>query len=311
METISSYWIDYYTDHNSKCPIEDIASTIASSTGSSYSDQTKETFTEFSQKNYARAVDQIIMSRHGNYNIAVDFALGNILFRPDNAFIHDWLIEREPYIRKCMEYIAAEYDPIENYQGTEHEETVFTGGERVRTGNNVTGQATDSSTIGAVTVTDTIAAQDVTTLHTKVTTDTTADKITTETQNAPFEGGYADKDKTIVTGTGTGGKVNGKTEVYADNQNPDKVTYGQHTDTHGTTARSDSYTHGGHTDTHAETENEYVDETVRDFTRHGNLGQMTAAQMIEYDRRAWESFTWLRYLAEELANLIGYEVTSL
>lgn len=311
METINSYWIDYYNVHNTRCPVEDIATAIASVTGPTYSEQTKETFVEFTQKQYAKAIDNIIMTRYGNYNIAVDFALGNSMFRPNNAFVHDWLLEREPYIRKCMEYIAAEYNPIENYTGVEHEETVFEGGQRVRSGSVTVGPATDASTIGAQTVTDNMAQQDITTLHTKVTTDTTADKTTTETQNAPFEGGYVDKDKTTVSGTGTGGKVIGKTEVYADNQNPDKVTYGAHTDTHGTTARSDSYTHGGHTDSSGSTENAYTDETTRDMTRHGNLGVMTAAQMIEYDRRAWEGFTWLRFLAKELANLIGYEVTEL
>lgn len=301
MATLKKTWNDYFTAHGAR-PVTYWSNDIANSVDTGVTDETKATFDSFHAQGFDRIVDDYISNFNGKFEIVYD-DFANI--------VRGWLFEREPYIRKCMEYIAAEYNPIENYQGTEHEETVFTGGQRVKTGNNVIGSATDSSTVGAVTVTDTIAAQDVTTIHAKVTTDTTADKVTTETKNAPFEGGYSDKDKTITTGTGTDGKVIGKTEVYADNVNPDKVTYGNHTDTHGTSARTDSYTHGGHTDTHAETENQYIDNTVRDFDRHGNLGQMTAAQMIEYDRKAWESFRWLRFLANELANMIGYEVTAL
>lgn len=225
-----------------------------------------------------------------------------------------WLLEREALIQKNIEYMLAEYDPIENYSQIEHESTTFNGDQRVETTDYDRKQYDDIYHYGEKT--------DKYLVGQKTTTFNNGTKLVTNTENksrdiertVPFDnddffdvsekehGGYGDLDAIVTT----------EQTVY---QGAAPNTVETNTSVDGeknVTMQHEDYTrHGAHKDQDQKRSNAYEDTTERDLTRSGNIGVQTAAQMMKLDSDWWKENTWLRYLAKDLSGMIGMEVEAI
>lgn len=262
----------------------------------------KEVFTAFEDYGYSNVVDMLLTSKFGDRQIL--FTDEEVEDEAYKQPIFAYLYPRWRYIAQCIEYLASEYNPIENYSGTEHEQTEydvkerrFTKGEQIDTHlepqdvtQTIEGQQTNQITPAQKTVT------------------TTTDKQTTTNKVAPFDSGdFSNKEQTIVEGNQAGGAT--QTQQISSQQTADQYVNGQKTDTVTSHyGASDGYTV---TDTDGEridTDAAHKDVTTRDLTRHGNLGVMTAAQMMIYDDDFWKKFAWLDDIAHELSVLLAESV---
>lgn len=262
----------------------------------------REVFTAFDEYGYDAIVDTLLVTKFGDRQILFtdeeveDEAYKNPIFA--------YLYPRWRYLAQCIEYLSAEYNPIENYSGTEHEETEydikerrFTKGEQIDTHlepqdvtQTVEGQHTDQITPAQKTVT------------------TTTDKQTTTVKAAPFDNNtFVNQEETTVAGNQTGGAT--QTQQISSQQQADQYNYAQKTDTVTSHfGASEGYeitdTGGQRIDTDAA----HKDKTTRDLTRTGNIGVMTAAQMMIYDADFWKKFAWLDDIAHELSILLAESV---
>ena len=262
----------------------------------------REVFTAFEDYGYSNVVDMLLSSKFGNRQIL--FTDEEVEDEAYKQPIFAYLYPRWRYLAQCIEYLASEYNPIENYSGTEHEQTEydvkerrFTKGEQIDTHlepqdvtQTIEGQQTNQITPAQKTVT------------------TTTDKQTTTNKVAPFDSGdFSNKEQTIVEGNQAGGAT--QTQQISSQQTADQYVNGQKTDTVTSHyGASDGYTV---TDTDGEridTDAAHKDVTTRDLTRHGNLGVMTAAQMMIYDDDFWKKFAWLDDIAHELSVLLAESV---
>ena len=262
----------------------------------------KEVFTAFEDYGYSNVVDMLLISKFGDRQIL--FTDEEVEDEAYKQPIFAYLYPRWRYIAQCIEYLASEYNPIENYSGTEHEQTEydikqrqFTKGQQANTHleptdvtQTVEGQHTDQITPAQKTVT------------------TTSDKQTTTNKVAPFDSSsFSNREETTVEGQQTGGAS--QVQQISSQQTADQYNYAQKTDTVTSHfGASDGYaitdTEGQRVDTDAA----HKDVTTRDLTRHGNLGVMTAAQMMIYDTDFWKKFAWLDSIAHELAVLLAESV---
>lgn len=219
--------------------------------------------------------------------------------------IFAYLYPRWRYLAQCIEYLASEYNPIENYAGHEVEDIDYdvkqrrhTTGQQINTHleptdvtQYVEGQHTDQITPAEKTVT------------------TTTDKQTTTNKVAPFESSdFFNKEQTTIEGQQTGGatqsqQVSGQVAAdqynYAQKTNTDTKHYGM----------NDGYTITDTEGQRVDTDDAHKDHTTRTLDRHGNLGVMTAAQMMMYDYDGfWKKFAWLDDIAHELSVLLAESV---
>lgn len=262
----------------------------------------KEVFTAFEDYGYSNIVDMLLKGKYGDREL---------LFTDDEVEVEEYkqpifayLFPRWRYIDQCMTYLASEYNPIENYSGTEHEETEFdvkqrqfTKGQQSNTHTeptdvfqHVEGQHTDQITPAEKIVT------------------TTTDKQTTTNKVAPFDNSdFSNKEQTIVAGNQPDGST--QVEQVSGQMTADQYNYAQqtHTDT-SHYGMEDGYqvtdTEGQRVDTDAA----HKDKTTRDLTRHGNLGLMVESQMMTYDSDFWRRFAWLDDIAHNLAILLAQSV---
>lgn len=161
---------------------------------------------------------------------------------------------------------VVQYNPIENYDLTEHEE-IKNSGEDTTTHN--LGQHTDNTSYGESSVTDIYGNR-----HTK--TDTTGDV-------APFESqSYQHVDKGTMDETQDSAK-----DTHTQSQRSDSTTYGERVDT-------DTLDHGH--------------EIERDLTRHGNIGTVTAQDMIKQEREI-AAFNMVRVVANDIVHTLCLCVT--
>lgn len=262
----------------------------------------KEVFTAFEDYGYSNIVDMLLIHKFGDRQIL--FTDEEVEDEAYKQPIFAYLYPRWRYLLQCMDYLASEYNPIENYSGTEHEQTEydvkerrFTKGQQIDTHlepqdvtQTVEGQHTDQITPAQKTVT------------------TTSDKQTTTNKVSPFDGqSFVNKEETTVAGQQTGGAS--QVQQVSSQQTADQYNYAQKTDTVTSHfGASEGYeitdTDGQRIDTDAA----HKDVTTRDLTRHGNLGVMTAAQMMIYDDDFWKKFAWLDSIAHELAILLAESV---
>ena len=277
----------------------------------------------FSTNGYAAAIDQKLIADHGTEILLTgyDAAFGESTLA--DMTTKAYIMEKIPYIRQCMSYIDAEYNPIENYQGTEHEVTEDDMGARSETTGATKGQQIDTLNTaqrqltlqhGAHTDTDTIGTggYDVTNHIAKKQTQVTPGTDTTENSVAPNDtDSFHKKDKSVVTHTATT-ETESRIPDETDNGN-DKTSYSQRVDTYQKTQYSDVSTDAAHIDTNTYGQRidsgsrsalAYKDTHTRDLDRHGNIGVMTAAQMMSYDMKFWESFKWLSSMAFDIVKLI-------
>ena len=262
----------------------------------------KEVFTLFEDYGYSNIVDMLLVHKFGDRQIL--FTDEEVEDEAYKQPIFAYLYPRWRYLLQCMVYLASEYNPIENYSGTEHEETEydvkerrFTKGEQIDTHlepqdvtQTIEGQHTDQITPAKKTVT------------------TTSDKQTTTNSVSPFDGtGFVNKEETTVAGQQTGGAS--QVQQISSQQTADQYNYAQKTDTVTSHfGASEGYEVTDTDGQRVDIDQAHKDKTTRDLDRHGNLGVMTAAQMMIYDDDFWKKFAWLDSIAHELAILLAESV---
>lgn len=262
----------------------------------------REVFTAFDEYGYDAIIDALLFSKFGERELL--FSDDEI---EDDAYkqpIFACLYPKWRYILQALDYLASEYNPIENYSGYEKEETEYDVKQRQFT----KGQQTNTRT-EPLDITKHVEDQhtDQVTPAQKTTT-TTADKQTTTNKVAPFESSeYFEKEQTTIEGQQTGGAS--KVQQVTSQQTADQYTYAQvtHTDTKHF-GMQDGYQISAVDGQRIDTDAAHKDKTTRELTRSGNIGVMTAAQMLVQDADFWKNFIWLDDIAHELANLLAVSV---
>ena len=289
------------------------ATTISSSI--LYPEDARAALSSFLSGQYALTVDKILANKFGNRDMLyTDDAIEDGDYKDA---VTAYIFSRWRYIAQCLEYLETEYDPIENYRGSEREVTTFKSDEKTGSTADTFGQRDDkimepkdtTSTTENVggNVTDTV-------LPAAKTTETTTDKQTTTTKTAPFESGsFHNKDQVEVKGPGT----NGETVVSAvtSQEEADEYTFDERTNevtTHSQLTGDNTYDvtsqKGKQEDRHSYKHDSFQDQTVREFQRAGNLGLTTSSQMLSMDAEFWAAFRWLDDLAHDLAVILASSV---
>lgn len=257
----------------------------------------------------------------------------------------DALVNRNYYKYKAMrDIIGAEYDPLANYDMTEHTTVNYTGGQT--TNNTQTtdsidthteSAATDSTTYGGTT--STTAVDEVTdstdTPQTLVTTqrgaakttETTAAATTTETNerdvygyDAPATGQHDTKDTRTLTAPEQ--TTTQSADAVTDTVSTDAVTVtshlgarnatvtdNEHTDTINRGERSTRDTHNaGDTSTTTEYNNR-VDTT--EINRTGNIGVTTSQQLLMSELELRRATEYINVLATDILNALTIGVYGL
>lgn len=289
--------------------------TVVAGMISGYPDDVQETFTRLIEDKYLDAADKVLYTRYGERDLRSD---DSIII---NMEILSYLILHAPYYKKCLAYIDAEYNPVENYSSVEHEtikneidevnnhgtntkaEDTFKHG--AHTDQHIHPQYTDTNTEGQ-------GGYDVTVHTAKVKTESTPGTDTSTLKTAPYESSsFHNKEETSVThtmGTETVERV-----ASGNDSGNDKTSFSQKTDTyqHGAHTEQDQFpeysdiNHVGDTeDSFTNITDEREDNTTRHLTRAGNIGVMTAAQMMKEDEEFWRGFGWLVDIAHDVANLL-------
>ena len=251
-----------------------------------------------------------------------------------------YLYSRWRYILQAMDYLASEYNPIENYSGNERETTTFDSDDKKRT---ITDDMDVRETQDDIPQHKTTQHYDAFTEYfdPKVSVDTQttdkqtntviSDKQTSTTKNAPFEsdtfhnkeqvtieGQESDgglKTETTISGEQPGGaiKVETKTELqdHAGAVSPDprqKTERPTREDYEKTDPYLDKHKQLAYKDEHTIEDDSFRDVTTRILTKTGNIGVQTAAQMLAMDADFWDNFRWLDELAHDLAVILGVTV---
>lgn len=273
-------------------PIATISAELSSS--NQYEEDLKTTFQDFVTKKYSYIVDDILQYKFGDRDCLMSDDA--ILLSEYETAIKAYLITRWRFIKQAMDYLDTEYNPIENYQGTETEVTTTFGDERNGRQVDSVGAREDKYNYAQHTDTETPPSQ--------VKVSTTSDKTTTENKVAPFESSdYYSKEQTTVSGQQANGAMKTEaTTTYGDGtqgSNQTTTLYGSHEDKHNI---------GSQTINRTTKQDSYRDEVRRQFDRHGNLGQTTASQMLTQDSAFWKAFRWLDDLAQDVANILAVSV---
>lgn len=312
------------------------AQTIANN--ANYPEEARLVFSTFVSGLYASTVDTILGYKFGNREcLYSDEAIEDDEYKPA---VQAYLFSRWRFIAQSLEYLASEYDPIENYAGDEREVTTFNSDDKKRT-------ITDD--MDAREAQDDIQ-QHKTTQHydayteyfdPKVSVDTQttdkqtntviSDKQTSTTKNAPFESssffnkeqvtvegeqtGGGLKTETTISGAQTGGalKVETKTELqdHAGAVDPDprqKTERPTREDYEKTDAYLDKHKQLAYKDEHTIEDDHFTDETIRVLHKAGNIGIRSASELLSLDADFWEHFRWLDDIAHELAVILGFTV---
>lgn len=317
-------------------PVTTAAQTISSSL--LYPDDVKAVFEDFLSGQYAQTVDQILSYKFGNREcLYSEEAIEDDEYKPA---VQAYLFSRWRYIAQSMEYLASEYNPIENYSGNETETTTFDSDDKKRT---ITDDMDVRETQDDIQQHKTTQHYDAFTEYfdPKVSVDTQttdkqtntviSDKQTSTTKNAPFESDtFYNKDQTTIEGQQTGGglktettisgeqaggaiKVETKTELqdHAGAASPDprqKTERPTREDYEKTDPYLDKHKQLAYKDEHTIEDDAFQDVTTRTLLKTGNIGVQTAAQMLAMDADFWDHFRWLDELAHELAVILGYTV---
>ena len=255
--------------------------------------EAKQAFTDFVSLKYAATVDDILQYKFGDRMLV--FSDESIEADAWKMPIKAYLFSKWRYIAQAMEYLATEYNPIENYEGHEIESTTTFGGARGGQVYEALGAREDKYNYAEHTDTETPAITKVSSV---------SDKTTTTNQVSPFDSNdYAQREKTTVEGNQSGGGIKTETTTTFGNgsqgSNQSTVKYGDHEDKHNI---------GAQTNITTTTQDQFRDEVRRQFDRHGNLGLTTSSQMLSMDSEFWRAFRWLDDLAQDVSNILAVSV---
>lgn len=309
---------------NSGEAVKSIISTLASDMAITESDRAA--FSRLNADGYGEMIDECLATMYGE-NILRKLASANYLDVPMwKVNISAYLKRRVEYFKKCFLYIDAEYNPVENYMGTEKETTREDRGKRYTSQNAKYGEdkthyeydeRKTHTTFGGYTDTTTIADVTETTTTADVTETSTLAERTTTNEAAPF-----DKETFYNTDRATekmkSGEEDSKTIAHDDDDTKtishdgdDTLQHGQHTDLFIDDEREDVTTRDEKTDTISTTANSYQDFIVREFSRHGNIGVLSAGELMERDQKFWTAFHWIYDTTHDISNLISTGVWAL
>jgi hypothetical protein len=211
------------------------------------------------------------------------------------------------FYEKCLEYIDAEYDPIENYNGVEEETTNLEYDEVYDHGTDTKAQDTFQHGSHTDTFTEGFGGHDVTTHIAKTKTTSTPGTDTDTLKVSPDDTeGFHNKEQHSISHT-QGTETYEKMETGNDGGN-DKVEYSQKVNKDERQQYNDIAHVGGTEDSYGHTTDSRSDSVTRSLYRHGNLGVTTSAQMIQGDYEVWKYFGWLSDMAHDIANLLSIGV---
>ena len=406
----------YLQTQNENRTVTDIVTALSSDTSITESDRA--VFNRLNADGYAKTIDETLTTLYGERELRPTILTEFLDVPFYKVNISSYLKRRAEYFKKCMMYIDAEYNPVENYMGVEVEEKTFVGGARAETtlsnmgaqsnstthgarsesGSNTIGQQSNSYThgatseqtrtdigqqentehLGAVSTTVDVhdGGQSNSTVHgaqsetTNTThgahTDNTTEGVRTErTTKAPFEsssfynesettrggavnngviqsasdsvsyGSYSDSgsrsatsytdtenigQKTVTTDTDTDAITNSTTLGTRSDTGMKTTAAVSDTETTGTrsdsnsfsaTAYTDNETIGQRSDSESRNASTYTDTETREFTRHGNIGVLSAGELLGKDESYWKNFLWLFDTTHDIANLISRGVCAL
>lgn len=248
---------------------------------------------DFIDKGYASAVDIFLNTKHGK-KILLEDQLEHQ--DPEDETSDIWaqltvagyLFERAPWIRQQMAYIAAEYNPIENY--SQHEEETIDYDRKKKT-RDITNQEKPYSRQRSVSNPQVITEQYT---EANIVSQVSQTATTVEQQTAPFESSsYFNQNKT----TETPGTVTNTEQPY---NRKFKTPANTVTETESLQAAKEV--------TQKIEDAAYIDQDTRELDRSGNIGVQTAAQMMAFDSEFWDKNRWLSKIAEDIVNLLCEEV---
>lgn len=110
------------------------------------------------------------------------------------------------------------------------------------------------------------------------------------------------------------------TDTHSSASATDTSTVGQTTDRHITaqatdmksiSASTDTDTRAARSDSGTSDASAFHDVTTREFERHGNIGILSAGELMMKDSDFWRAFNWLRDTAHDVANIISSGVWAL
>ena len=273
---------------NSGAFVNNIADDLAGS-GATYETE----FSDFVSKGYAQCIDIILATRHGK-KILLEDQLEHT--DPEDPTTMTWaymtvsgyLFERAPWIRQQMAYIAAEYNPIENYSQVERETLSM---DRKRKQRDITNTEEPYERKRKIENPEIITEQYA---ETNIINETEQAQSTTEQQVAPFDSStYSNQNKTV--------------------ENPGKITntekpYNRKFKTPENEVDETEYLEEDKVVKQKIEDIAYIDQDRRELTRSGNIGVQTAAQMMMMDAEFWNNNRWLTQMAEDIVGLICEEV---
>ena len=292
---------------NSGQVIKDIVAALASDLTIPEEDRT--TFNRLNT-DYGKTLDETLVTLYGTRDIRKTVLVTYF----DEPF---WKINIRAYLKRhaalfahCFEYIDAEYDPIENYAGTENESVTNVHGARSESDSKTIGSQSNSTSHGARSGSDnrTRSVQSNSYTHGGHTDTTTEDVRTERAKNAPFESStfYNNTETTTGGDQNSSGVIQPHTtrEIYE--QKSDTEQIGGYTDNvaHTEAAATDNETIGSRSDSGTHTEAAFTDTMTRLFTRHGNIGVLSSGELMERDLKWWQAFGWLFDTAHDISNLI-------
>lgn len=287
---------------NNGTAIKDIITALSSDTSIPETD--REVFNQLNTDGYAATLDETLVSHYGERTLRPT-VLNEYLSVPFwKVNIKAYLKRKAVYFRHCLEYISAEYNPIENVFGEEHEETSTTHGERHSATTDTDEPRTFSTEYDyPLHQRDIVNPQVITEEFTEanIITKTEHGDDTSTTSVSPFDdsANWYNQDKV----KNEYGNVTETEQPY--NR---KFKTPSNTVSEKDLARKDTVTEKHLVDevsTHDTTIDEAVDSFERDFSRHGNIGVATPAELIEKDAETWRAFGWLYDTAHDIANLIS------
>lgn len=312
--------------------IKDIFESL--SVDASASETDRATFNRLNTE-YGQVFDDTLASLYGERELR-PFATAtfhNVPFWSVN--IGAYLRRRATYLGKCLLYIDAEYNPVENYMGNETESITENRGARSENTSNTIGSQSNSKTTGAQsnstsygaiseTTSNTQGAQSNSYTHGAHDDQVIEDVRTERNKNAPFES----NDFFNNTETTTGGEQNNAGVIQPHTteskfaQQSDSESIGSrsdngtrgvaaHSDSENIGSRSDSETIGGRSDSGTHTAAAYTDTISRTFARHGNIGVLSAGELMQRDSDFFKSFQWIFDTVHDIANLISGGVYAL
>lgn len=273
--------------------VTNIISTLAADTSLSESDRAA--FSRLNADGYGKIIDDSLSTMYGQNELR-DSVLSTYLLRPFwQVNISAYLRRRVEYFKKCFMYIDAEYDPVENYMGSEVEVVTENKGARSESGSDTVGSQSNSKQYGAASNSYTHGAH-----NDSVVADVTTERRKTSPEDTST---FYDTEETTA-----GGAVNGSGAIQP---HTTENRFAQQQDSESIGAHIDGETIGGRSDSHTRTAAAYIDTMRREFTRHGNIGVLSSGELFEKDAAFWSAFGWLYDTTHDISNLISKAVWAL